>query len=109
MSENLAKVHISRNAEEFTPDKASTGALSRWLETDGKRLRVVIYPSGYEADHTCYDGHSFYVVDGSITIKLGEEIAEWNEGDAFIIPDEVPHQVINPNEKDAKVIVVDNG
>ena len=109
MSQHLSKVQVSRKNEEFTPDKASTGALSRWLETDNKRLRVVVYPSGYEADHVCYDGHSFYVVSGSIKIEFGEEIAEWNKGDAFIIPDDVPHRVFNPFDADAKVIVVDNG
>ncbi|MGM8365887.1 cupin domain-containing protein [Virgibacillus sp. W0181] len=108
MSQNLSKVHISKGNEQFTPDKDSTGALSRWLETDNQRLRVVIYPTGYEADHTCYDGHAFYVAEGAIKIKLGEEISEWNEGDAFIIPDDVPHVVVNPFNKDAKVIVADH-
>lgn len=105
---NLSKVHISREDAEVTPDKASTGAFSRWLETDKQRLRVVVYPTGYEADHTCYDGHTFYVASGNIKIRLGEEVSEWREGDAFIIPDEVPHRVFNPFGDDAKVIVVDN-
>ncbi|WP_240375642.1 cupin domain-containing protein [Bacillus piscicola] len=105
---NLTKVHISRGDEKATPDKASTGALSRWLETDKQRLRVVTYPTGYEADHVCYDGHSFYITEGSIKMEVGEEVVEWKEGDAFIIPDDVPHRVFNPFASDAKVIVVDN-
>ncbi|MGM8212021.1 cupin domain-containing protein [Virgibacillus sp. W0430] len=108
MSDNRSKVHMSRNDAPFTPDNASTGALSRWLETDQQRLRIVVYPVDYVADHTCYDGHAFYIAEGAIRINLGEEITEMKEGDAFIIPDEVPHQVFNPFTKDAKVIVVDN-
>ncbi|MEC5424748.1 cupin domain-containing protein [Virgibacillus sp. C22-A2] len=106
---NLSKVKISKNDEKFTPDKASTGALSKWLETDNQRLRVVKYPSGYKADHVCYDGHAFYVASGNIKIEMGEEITEWNAGDAFIIPDDVPHQVVNPFDDDAEVVVVDHG
>lgn len=103
----LSKLIISKSNEEHTPDAASTGAFSRWLETDDQRMRVVVYPSGYEADHTCYDGHAFYIVSGNLNIKLGEQITEWNEGDAFIIPDDVPHRLFNPYNEDVKVIVVD--
>ncbi|VEF47534.1 Uncharacterized conserved protein, contains double-stranded beta-helix domain [Bacillus freudenreichii] len=106
---NLSKVKIAKREEEFTPDKASTGAFSKWLETDKQRLRLVKYPSGYEADHVCYDGHAFYIVSGSIKIEMGEELAEWQAGDAFIIPDEVPHRVVNPFDDDAQVVVVDHG
>jgi len=105
---NLSKVSVSKGDEGFTPDKASTGALSRWLESDKQRLRVVEYPVGYEADHVCYDGHAFYMVSGKINIELGEEISSWSEGDAFIIPDGVPHKVTNSFEAAARVVVVDN-
>lgn len=103
-----SKLIVRKDADNYTPDAVSKGAESKWLENDGTRMRVVVYPSGYEADHVCYDGHSFYVAAGTIKIKLGEEITEWNEGDAFIIPDDVPHVVFNPNQKDAKVVVVDH-
>lgn len=105
----LDKIVVSKHTEASTPDKASTGALSRWLETDKQRLRVVTYPVGYKADHTCYDGHAFYIVEGKINIHIGDELTEWTEGDAFIIPDEVPHLVENRFDKDALVIVVDHG
>jgi len=108
MSENLSKLEVSREEEKVTPDKASAGAFSRWLETEKQRLRVVVYPKGYEADHICYDGHAFYIAEGSIKIELGHEVSEWGKGDAFIIPDGVPHKVLNPSESEAQVIVVDN-
>ena len=106
---NLNKVKISRNGEKTYADRASAGAYSRWLEVDGKRQRIVTYPSGYEADHTCYTGHSFYIIKGSIKIALGEEITEWQENDAFIIPDNVPHRLFNSFDVDAIVVVTDNG
>lgn len=109
MANHISKIEISNSGEKSIPDKASTGALSRWLETDKQRLRVVTYPSGYEADHTCLDGHAFYVASGKVNIKHDDEVSEWSEGDAFIIPDGVPHLVFNPFESDAKVVVVDHG
>jgi len=107
MKTNQEQLEISRKSDEPSPDKASKGAYSRRLELDGKRLRIVTYPKGYEADHVCYDGHSFYVIDGSVKIELGDEITEWDSGDAFIIPDGVPHRLINPFKEDAQVAVAD--
>lgn len=108
-SNNMEKIQSSKKDIKAIPDRVSKGALSRWLETDKQRLRVVTYPSGYEADHICFDGHAFYIASGKINIKHYEQTTEWNEGDAFIIPDNVPHLIYNPFENDAKVIVVDNG
>jgi len=106
---NYEKLQISRNGDKTYPDKSSCGAHSRWLETDGKRQRIITYPKGYEADHICYDGHSFYVIEGNIKIELGEEITKWRKGDAFIIPDNVPHRVFNSFKEDARVVVTDRG
>lgn len=105
---NLSKIQVSRNSDEFNEDKAATGALSRWIETDKQRLRVIIYPPGFEADHICYNGHSLYMVEGSIKIEFGEESSEWKKGDAFIIPDGVPHKVLNPFDSKARVVIADN-
>src|SRR5699024_3936004 len=105
LESNLEKLYISKKEEVSQPDQASTGAYSRWLEGDGKRQRMVTYPKGYEADHICYAGHSFCMIEGEIKIMLGDEVTEWKEGDAFIIPDKVPHRVFNPFELDAKVVV----
>ncbi|MBY7144422.1 cupin domain-containing protein [Virgibacillus sp. NKC19-3] len=104
----MSKLIVSKKNDDFLPDSVSKGAFSKWLEDEKLRMRVVVYPSGYEADHVCYQGHAFYVVSGNIKIKIDEEITEWNKGDAFIIPDDIPHVVFNPNEEGAKVIVVDH-
>lgn len=104
---HFSTLHVSRHDEEFSPDKLSKGALSRLLESDKLRLRIMVYPAGFEADHTCYAGHALYVISGKINTKLGEEIAEWEAGDAFIIPDDTPHVMYNPFDEDAKLVIVD--
>jgi len=107
MTNNISKLKVSKNTEDALPDKDSTGTFSRWIENEKQRLRLMTYPPNYKADHICYDGHAFYVVEGKIKIELGEEVTEWNKGDIFIIPDEIPHRVINIYNKTAKMVVVD--
>lgn len=81
MSKYIDQIKVSKSTEKPVPDKLSTGAVSNWIETDKQRLRVVTYPSGYEADHTCYDGHAFYIVSGKVNIKHEEEVSVWNAWD----------------------------
>jgi|SRR5699024_652599 len=109
MKSSKEKLRLSKKDDKSYPDKSSTGAYSRWLEIDEKRLRIITYPRGYEADHVCYDGHSFYVIYGNIKIELESEITEWHSGDAFIIPDGVPHRLFNLSEEDANIVVADKG
>lgn len=108
-NQHISNIKTSKKEEVPTPDKVSAGALSKWIETDKQRLRVVTYPAGYEADHICYDGHAFYIAAGNIHIRHEDEVTEWKAGDAFIIPDTVPHLVFNPFNEDAQVVVVDHG
>lgn len=106
---NKRKIQVSKRNDQITPDKASDGAFSRWLEVDNKRMRVVTYPKGYKADHICFDGHSFYILEGKILIDIGDEIVEFEQGDAFIIPNNLQHRISNTFDLDAEVVVVDNG
>lgn len=99
---------ISRNNERPTPDEASKGAMSRWLQTEDVRMRVLTYPPQHDGDHVCYKGHSIYVVAGTYKMEIDDTVFEWQEGDAFIIPDSVPHRSFNPGEKEAKIVIVDN-
>lgn len=106
---NLGKeLIVSLSNAPYLPDGASNGTLSRWLQNDSIRMRIVTLPSGYEGDHTCYKGHSIYTICGFYKMELEDSVSEWKEGDAFIIPDGVPHRLFNPNSSEAKVIIFDN-
>lgn len=103
----LDKFIISRSNAKLTPDKAANGAKSRWLQHENNRLRVITFPPGHEGDHVCYKGHSIYVVAGTYEMEVGDEKITWKAGDAFIIPDDVPHRSSNPGNEEAKIIMVD--
>lgn len=105
---NYAKLIVSKSDATPTPDKAANGAVSRWLQSDSVRMRVITFPPGYEGDHVCYKGHSIYVIEGTYKMDIGDDIVQWNAGDAFVIPDNVPHRSFNPNEKEAKIVMFDN-
>lgn len=105
---NSIKLLVSRNDAPYVADRAATGAVSRWLQTESVRMRIVAFPPEYEGDHVCYKGHSIYVISGSYKMELGNSVMEWREGDAFIIPDEVPHRSFNPGKNEAKIIMFDN-
>ncbi|MFD1929176.1 cupin domain-containing protein [Sporosarcina siberiensis] len=106
--ENSMKLLVSRGDAPSVPDRAAKGAVSRWLQTDSVRMRLITFPPGYEGDHVCYKGHSIYVISGLYKMDLGDSQLEWREGDAFIIPDDVPHRSFNPGESEAKIIMFDN-
>lgn len=108
MNDYISKVVKSKHNAKDSPDPVAKGAFSRWLEDDNIRMRIISYPPGFKADHICYKGHAIYVISGGIKLQMGEAVTEWGEGDAFIIPDDVPHVVVNDSNRDAKVVVVDN-
>lgn len=106
--EHAEKLLISKADATSIPDRAAKGAVSRWLQTESVRMRIITFPPGYEGDHVCYKGHSIYVIAGLYKMELGNTELEWREGDAFIIPDDVPHRSFNPGETEAKIIMFDN-
>lgn len=98
---------VSKKNAVSTPDKAANGAVSRWLQNDATRMRVITFPPGHEGDHVCYKGHSIYVIEGTYKMEVGEDVVEWTAGDAFIIPDDVPHRSSNPGNTEAKIVMFD--
>ena len=104
----LGKLIVSYFDAPSKPDQASKGMVSRWLQHDSVRMRVGTLPAGYEADHICYKGHSIYVISGGFKMELEDSVLEWKEGDAFIIPDGVPHRLFNPSMVESKLVIFDN-
>lgn len=102
------KLLVSRVDESSVPDRTAKGAVSRWLQTESVRMRLVTFPPGYKGDQVCYKGHSIYVISGFYKMALGNTELIWQEGDAFIIPDDVPHRSFNPGKTEAKIVMFDN-
>ena|SRR5436190_8217842 len=59
---------------ESLPENESSGttghALSRVVETNGLRVRIVEYNKGYLADHWCQKGHVVHCLNGSVETQM---------------------------------------
>lgn len=77
------------------------------FKSNGKRLRLLELPAGFDEQNWCTVGHQGYVFEGSFTILF--EDAEWScgPGMAFSIPDGVRHRSRGAAELKTLVFVVD--
>lgn len=46
------------------------------------------------------------VLEGEISLTIGQETRRLKKGDAFLVPPNVPHGLASPNEKEAVVLDV---
>ena len=53
--------------------------------------RFVMEPGGGMPKHTNLVEHEQYILRGSATVEIGDEVFEVSEGDAVYIPGKVPH------------------
>jgi len=76
---------------EKTEHTGETGT-SFWqtINTDGLRIRIVEYTSGYLADHWCQKGHVVHCLEGSFITELesGKKI-ELHKGMSYVVSDEL--------------------
>ena len=74
----------------------------------GKRVRILELPEGFDEENWCEKGHQGYVLKGSFTItfETGDEFV-CEEGDAFVIPDDIKHRSRGTKDGQTVVFVVD--
>jgi quercetin dioxygenase-like cupin family protein len=71
-------------------------ATARTCDLGNITLRVVVYSSGFKADHWCNKGHIVYVIAGSLVIEHEDETrTELSTGTSWHAPDDAksPHRV----------------
>ena len=88
--------------------RGETGrAVSKEIDQEDVRVRLVEYSADYKSDHWCTKGHIALVLDGDLTVEL-EDGKNYNlKGDMGLqIGDKVtPHKVCSKNG--ARVIIFD--
>ena len=83
-------------------------ATSRTCDLGNITLRLVVYSSGFAADHWCNKGHIVYVISGSLVIEHEDETrTELSTGKSWHAPDDAksPHRVLC--ESGATVFILD--
>jgi mannose-6-phosphate isomerase-like protein (cupin superfamily) len=66
-------------------------------------------PVGWEgaaADHEAVD-HGYYVIDGELTVRLGDETAHVRSGGFVFAPRGVPHNVANAGDAPARYVLIE--
>jgi len=77
------------------------------FNSNGKRLRLLELPAGFDEQHWCTTGHQGYVFEGSFTIVFDDSAWECRPGMAFSIPDGKRHRSRGASDSRTVVFVVD--
>jgi len=83
-------------------------ATARTCDLGNITLRLVVYSSGFKADHWCNKGHIVYVISGSLVIEYEDETRiALSTGKSWHAPDDAksPHRVLC--EAGATLFIVD--
>ena len=77
------------------------------FHSNGKRMRLLELPPGFDEEHWCLVGHQGYVLEGNFTIIFDDQSIDCRPGAAFSIPDGVRHRSRGSAEGRTLVFVVD--
>lgn len=88
--------------------KGTTGeVISRTLQMEGLRVRIVEYSAGYLADHWCRKGHIIHCLEGDFTSEMetGEKYY-LKKGMTYIVSDDLSsHRSVSENG--VKLLIID--
>lgn len=90
---------ISPEEEKFSPN--------RLIEQEEVQVILLAFAPGQGLkEHTTPVDVFFHVIEGTAEIQIGEETEEIPEGNIVLSPKNIPHNVRNTSEEDAKILVV---
>ena len=115
MRANPATSAILQSPEEATTHVAVGGSISirlRSQDTDGQLgLIEQVIPAGHPGPalhvHPEFD-ETFYVIEGSLALRVGDEARDSGPGTVAYIPRGTPHTFANPSEAPARMLVLVN-
>lgn len=85
--------------KEFSPD--------RLIQQDEVQVVLLAFePKQGLPVHTTPVDVFFYVIEGTPTIKVGDEEKDVSAGNIVLSPKDIPHTVKNESDEDTKVLVV---
>ncbi len=85
--------------KEFAPD--------RLIQQDEVQVVLLAFEPGQGLPvHTTPVDVFFYVIEGTPTIKVGDEENKISSGNIVLSPKDIPHTVKNESDEDTKVLVV---
>lgn len=67
---------------------------------------VKIDPQGSVPKHEHYNEEVYYIVEGSGTIEMGNEVSKISAGTAVYIPSNIPHELVNTGSEEMIMMFV---
>ncbi len=89
-------------------EKPGANGQVKVFRSNGKRLRMLELPAGFDELNWCLAGHQGYVIEGRFTIIFDDKTFECSPGMAFSIPDGVRHRSKGATHSRTVVFVVDD-
>ncbi len=81
-----------RPVAELHPIVLADGVLARSVEGERMTLAVVdLEPNAVVAEHRHENEQLGFIIRGSMTMRIGDEVLELHAGDTYVIPSEVEH------------------
>jgi len=83
-----------------------------WLVSNAQKnemepILVTLLPGGSTYPDNPHEGEEFgYVLEGSVVIQLGSRKLKARKGESFLIKPNVPHSLLNPGGRPARVLWV---
>ncbi len=90
-----------------TWSKPGANGRVKLFKSNGKRIRILELPPGFNEEKWCLAGHQGYVIKGCFTILFEDRSFDCRPGMAFSIPDGVPHRSRGMKDEETVVFVVD--
>lgn len=101
-------VFDATNEEWMKWSKPGADGRVKVFNSNGKRLRLLELPAGFDEQHLCVIGHQGYVLTGSFTIIIDGSEHKCRPGNLFSIPHGIPHRSRGDENEVTTVFVVDD-
>lgn len=90
---------IKPDEEKFSPN--------RLIQQDEVEVVLLAFSPGQGLkEHTTPVDVFFYVVEGTAEIQVGNEVKQVEEKNIVLSPKDIPHNVKNTSDEEAKILVV---
>ena len=93
-------------------EKCEDDQIKNWLVQNAQKnlmepLKIILKPNGSTQEDVPHEGEEFgYVLDGEITLHLGNKKFVCKKGETFYFKSDKKHYIINTKQKDAEFIWV---
>jgi len=98
----------SRYLKDISPVLNTGGMVGTKLysQPEGEIVHIEFEPKAHLKAHKTPVNVAFYVVEGTATISIGEEVQSFPAGTIIDSPKDIPHAITNEGETPVRILVI---